>query len=891
MSSGYVLDFSDRTFRQFFDTNLSINIDDPKYRVNNSNSKAKRLRNLWRLESAEVVARSILALVEYIELNQKSTCTPEDKERLERARAIAEAILRTPHRSCLKKGWEETLGGYNLLELNRLKLGLGNLWPILTLRDAGRHFTPSMLLDSVTQLGDFLARDVMAEKMGASGSKLSVLSQLPELQQLMRATHDSIDSFEANWREKAECWLRSVAEQASLDEGLEAVVFFHSRGQSDAYEREAIRRNWIQAIMDGVSQQPLNERAAAGQLSLRQAAQATMDLGFPRAFYVAPDFQETLLDFTFLRTAFSLGFEEFEAWWERVYSDVRDAAIDGPHDHFFCLRCDKIIRNLDPDYLAQITASLKSRVRSFEFPTSSVDINYRERLNILFCGTYAFCKFRLVPTVENDEMLEKCIDALLQHQMVDGSWCRQSDETFGDLFSTCIALHVLSLVRPVGWKDAALRGCDWVVPQQEASGFWSVNGSLPATSTVLALDAVDLAKNDQKVTFQIEDVPSNGGTGFQSERANIQRRRSLTKKFTWLHITDLHWGQEEHLWPRIREIWLEDLAHLRESVGDIDVVLFTGDLVFKGVPEFFDRMESKVLAELWDWFALKQETLPPLISIPGNHDLLWLDKLDPPVSAQQIDALLDFHEGDAIDWEFWATPDHPLRVAVNRAFDAFVNWEARSSIPRPKSIQGLLPGEKSCYLEKDGLKFGFVGLNSSFLQVVSSDRAGAKHHGGHLGRMHVDVRQLHAACGGDAPRWRKSVDFAFLLTHHPIEWLHPSSIEHFREEIYVPEWFDAQLFGHLHDNVATSLAESGSDERRFLQGTSLFGLEKTPLGLDRRHGYTIGQLEIGDATTTTRLWPRAATKLHAGVRTIVGDTRFRLESDQGTRPQHLRTEM
>jgi hypothetical protein len=36
MQSGYVLNFSDRTFSEFFDDEFGINIDDEKYRFNGS---------------------------------------------------------------------------------------------------------------------------------------------------------------------------------------------------------------------------------------------------------------------------------------------------------------------------------------------------------------------------------------------------------------------------------------------------------------------------------------------------------------------------------------------------------------------------------------------------------------------------------------------------------------------------------------------------------------------------------------------------------------------------------------------------------------------------------------------------------------------------------------
>jgi len=61
MSSGYVLDFSDATIETFFGE-LDIEIHSDKYQSKGS-SKAKKLREFWRLESDEVVGSSVLGMI------------------------------------------------------------------------------------------------------------------------------------------------------------------------------------------------------------------------------------------------------------------------------------------------------------------------------------------------------------------------------------------------------------------------------------------------------------------------------------------------------------------------------------------------------------------------------------------------------------------------------------------------------------------------------------------------------------------------------------------------------------------------------------------------------------------------------------------------------------
>ena len=64
MQSGYVLDFTDRTFAEFFGSELSINIDAQRY-FQGGSSKAKRLRTFLLIEKEPVVARALCALWEY----------------------------------------------------------------------------------------------------------------------------------------------------------------------------------------------------------------------------------------------------------------------------------------------------------------------------------------------------------------------------------------------------------------------------------------------------------------------------------------------------------------------------------------------------------------------------------------------------------------------------------------------------------------------------------------------------------------------------------------------------------------------------------------------------------------------------------------------------------
>ena len=75
MNGGYVLNFSDRTFAQFFAEELNIDIDDPAY-AKTGNSKGKRLRSFLQIVDKPTVIKTLKALWEYREaLRQRANQT------------------------------------------------------------------------------------------------------------------------------------------------------------------------------------------------------------------------------------------------------------------------------------------------------------------------------------------------------------------------------------------------------------------------------------------------------------------------------------------------------------------------------------------------------------------------------------------------------------------------------------------------------------------------------------------------------------------------------------------------------------------------------------------------------------------------------------------------
>lgn len=87
MGSGYVLNFSNRTFEEFVADSSGKNINDPKYEYR-SGSKANRLRAFWDAEPNHIVGKLLEDLITYA----SELYSPPDSVLLESSKRIAHRL-------------------------------------------------------------------------------------------------------------------------------------------------------------------------------------------------------------------------------------------------------------------------------------------------------------------------------------------------------------------------------------------------------------------------------------------------------------------------------------------------------------------------------------------------------------------------------------------------------------------------------------------------------------------------------------------------------------------------------------------------------------------------------------------------------------------------------
>lgn len=295
-------------------------------------------------------------------------------------------------------------------------------------------------------------------------------------------------------------------------------------------------------------------------------------------------------------------------------------------------------------------------------------------------------------------------------------------------------------------------------------------------------------------------------------------------------------------WPFAADLVISDIRDQMQSIGAPDLVLFTGDLAYRGARSDYAKVDETI-EEIRECIG----PAPVLVTVPGNHDLTRPSSLDlEAIAAKEYFTRKDVRDG--------FVKGHKASVEFfSSMFAEYHDWWKRTIrkdwLDRSLRFQeGVLPGDFLLTIEKGGLRLGIAGMNSAFLHFFDADEEGV---------LALECEQLAAVT--NLPRWRNQHDAALLLMHHPRAALHPESRQILTDAIYPGEAFTACYFGHMHANKSETTIVGGSDTRRWIQGASLFGLEYFRGTETRSVGYAWGQLRrVDEQSGVLTRWPRAA---------------------------------
>lgn len=149
MSEGYVLGFSDSSFDQFVFQAVEVDIRDQKYKVHGT-SKAKRLREFWRLENDQVVGKLLLALIERA-ATRNTTSDVETQALEDKCSQIATRLLAgVPNLKPLKEHAK-------LLNANHLAEQIRRM-------EASVETDPSLAIGTAKELIETCCKTILAER-------------------------------------------------------------------------------------------------------------------------------------------------------------------------------------------------------------------------------------------------------------------------------------------------------------------------------------------------------------------------------------------------------------------------------------------------------------------------------------------------------------------------------------------------------------------------------------------------------------------------------------------------------------------------------------------------------------------------------------------------------
>lgn len=149
MDSGYVLDFSDRTFGEFVLDTVGLDLHAEKYTAEGT-SKAKKLRAFWKLESDYTVGTLLLALIEHATALQAEP-NAEARALVAKCRSIATRLM---------------AGGPSLdpLKEHAKVLNANHLAEQIRRMEASIDTDPSLAIGTAKELIETYCKTILAER-------------------------------------------------------------------------------------------------------------------------------------------------------------------------------------------------------------------------------------------------------------------------------------------------------------------------------------------------------------------------------------------------------------------------------------------------------------------------------------------------------------------------------------------------------------------------------------------------------------------------------------------------------------------------------------------------------------------------------------------------------
>jgi len=254
------------------------------------------------------------------------------------------------------------------------------------------------------------------------------------------------------------------------------------------------------------------------------------------------------------------------------------------------------------------------------------------------------------------------------------------------------------------------------------------------------------------------------------------------KKMKLLHLSDLHLSKaHEHDQGIVLAALFNDVRELSRK-GQIDAILFTGDLIAKGK---YSTDSADYIKRIFLTPLLAAAKLPSnkLFLCPGNHDV------DVAAADPMLQSVYSSFKGSADVNQLIDSVE--LRPYYWTQLKSYNNCLLQFGLSVPIISNDLF---RSYCIQINDVKLGVACLNSAW-------RSSGKANDEDYGKLLISERQVELLHSSIA-----DADLKIALVHHGLDYLAPFDKPAVQRSIY--RNFDALLHGHNHSGDALGVATS-----------------------------------------------------------------------------------
>ena len=354
--------------------------------------------------------------------------------------------------------------------------------------------------------------------------------------------------------ERAETWLKQVAENEDPYVTQEAVVYLVSRGHDCTDRIKDIAVTWKldeKRVLDAYAYEQ-RERYGKDVTCAEVDDILKQSMYNLRPFWESHPPQDPSIIATMFRTVEWCGIGGFEHWWHSEARQIQEGifriGIEPLPAAFYLF---SLCRS---DYALQLMhEALDHFLHSIELPEYDQSSPWRRRDDSTrgravdsfpYAASIVFSTKRIRPSACDSKLVSQAIEFLLRHQDGTGVWQYSAVDRQPDICTTAMAMHALAATRPKGWELATSAARRWLWSVQDKSGCWIELGHDSVYLTVLVLDAFELTAGSTKATFTVQAHSKEEETDQDAVLSAILRRLDEMHLDLGIKLDDLKRGQE-----------------------------------------------------------------------------------------------------------------------------------------------------------------------------------------------------------------------------------------------------------------------------------------------------------------------------------------------------------